>query len=300
MPLNAYKRNIISCVVVLIALFASNKLIAQPLTSPVSLQHSTELDFCAKTNNQDYKLFVSLPASYNPKDSAKYPVVYLLDGNLFFSLVHSMKEFYLAGEEVPEMIVVGIGYHINTVMESMPYRTWDYTPTRDTSFDNMITAELKSNVVSGGANYFMNTLKSEIIPYVEQHYKTSNDKALAGHSFGALFGAYVLFHEPSLFNKYLLSSVSMPWDKDEMLSEETSYFNAGHKQLPARVFISVGEKEESNMVPLMQQLVKAMREHNYEGLNIEDHILANESHTSVVATAFNQGLRSLYKEYKRL
>lgn len=248
----------------------------------------------AKTNGQDYRLFVSLPDSYNGKDTARYPVLYLLDGNPFFSLLHAMQRFFVAGEEVPEMIIVGIGYPVKGVIESMPYRTLDYTPTRDTAFDNMLTRELQMPITSGGAAAFLKTLQLEIFPFIEKRYKTVAGRGFAGHSFGALFGAYVLFHEPNLFSKYLLSSVSMPWDSGEMVAEEKQYYSAGNRTLPAQVFMSVGSREENGMQPLMQQLAASMRAHQYQGLQLSEHVLQNETHTSAVTTAFNQGLRTLY------
>lgn len=252
--------------------------------------------FRANTNGQEYRLFISLPESYNAQDSVHYPVLYLLDGNPFFSLLQSMQHFFVTGEEVPELIIVGIGYPVKNVVESMPYRTLDYTPTSDTAFDHMIDQDLKLSVPtkSGGAEAFLKTLQQEIFPIIEQRYKTTSDRGFAGHSFGALFGAYVLFHQPQLFSKYLLSSVSMPWDNNEMLQEEVQYFKRGNRHLPAQVFLSVGSKELNGMQPLMHQLANALRNHQYKGLQLHDQVLQNETHTSAVTTALNQGLRTLY------
>ncbi|HEX8277420.1 MAG TPA: alpha/beta hydrolase-fold protein [Segetibacter sp.] len=291
----AGRRTFLPFLISLVSFFIIQTVNAQNNTSSVILPGAFIHNFHSKTNGQDYKLFVSLPDSYSVKDTVHYPVLYLLDGNPFFPLLQCMQKFYFTGEELPEMIIVGIGYHTNTVMESMPNRTLDYTPTNDTAFDNMLTKELKMRIKSGGAFSFLKTLRNDILPFVESQYKTSKDRAIAGHSFGALFGAYVLFHQPELFNRYLLSSVSMPWDKDEMLKEELDFFKAGHRVLNAHVYVTVGDKEEFNMKPLMKQLVKSMREHNYQGLVLEEHILENESHTSAITTAFNHGMRALYK-----
>ena len=65
----------------------------------------------------------------------RYPVLYLLDGNPFFPLLQSMQRFFVSGEEVPEMIIVGFGYPADDLMQRMPFRTLDYTPTTDTASD---------------------------------------------------------------------------------------------------------------------------------------------------------------------
>jgi predicted alpha/beta superfamily hydrolase len=263
-------------------------------TEQASLPGTETHALYAKTNGQAYRIFVSLPDSYNKGDTVRYPVLYLLDGNPFFSLLQSMQRFFVTGEEVPEMIIVGIGYPVKGVMESMPYRTLDYTPTRDTAFDNMLTKELEMPITSGGAIAFLKTLKHDIFPLIEQRYKTAGGRGFAGHSFGALFGTYVLFHEPGLFSKYLLSSISMPWDNGEMLQEEQQYYNAGNRSLAVQVFMSVGSREEFGMQPLMHRLAASMRMHNYRGLVLSEHVLENETHTSAVTTSLNQGLRWLY------
>jgi len=64
--------------------------------------------------------------------------------------------------------------------------------------------------------------------------------------------------------------------------------------LSAQVFISVGSREENNMQPLMHQLAASMRAHKYQGLQLKELVLQNETHTSAVTTALNQGLRTLY------
>ncbi len=280
---------------IFIAVFFSLKGYAQSSAQPVALHRTRIHNLHSQQNGQYYRLFVSIPASYSAKDTARYRVLYVLDGNPFFPLVQSMHDFFVVGEEVPEMIVVGIGYPVDEIMKTMGSRSLDYTPTQDLSYDTMLTKELKVPITSGGAAAFLKTLKKEIMPLIEKAYKTTADKAIAGHSLGALFGAYVLFHEPQLFNRYLLSSISMPWDREEILQEEQAFYEAGHRAIPAKVFISVGDQEGEYMINPMKRLVQAMRDHQYSGLEVEERIFVNETHTSVVTTAFNQGLRSLYK-----
>jgi predicted alpha/beta superfamily hydrolase len=210
-----------------------------------------------------------------------------------------MQQFFILGEEAVPMIIVGVGYPVKTLMESMPLRTRDYTPTCDPSFDSMLTAELHMPMTSGFAGLFLRTLSEEIIPFVESKYKASNDRAIAGHSFGALFGAYTLFHQPALFNRYLLSSVSLPWDNGSLLKDEEAFLLSAPSRIDASVFVSVGSEEQNGMIPMMQQMNKALRDHGFMGLTLQEKIFENESHTSVVATAFNQGMRALYKVDKQ-
>jgi uncharacterized protein len=89
-----------------------------------------------------------------------------------------------------------------------------------------MTANHHLKMVSGGADKFLRVVKEEIIPFVDHSYRTNQDRALAGHSFGGLFCAYVLFHHPDFFNRYLISSPSLDWDDDEIFREEAQFYHS--------------------------------------------------------------------------
>ena len=279
------------CFFLLLIAVSFGKLYAQGTLGKV-VKH----ELSSKYTGQQYELFVSLPNSYSPIDTLKYPVLYVLDGNFMFPVMNSFQ--YLLSEigEVRDVIIVGIGYPTTSILGSTEYRTPDYTPTKDTAFENMLFRDMKMKVKTGGADKFLLALKQEIFPFIEKSYKT-RDRGLAGHSFGALFGAYTLLQEPALFNKYLLSSISMFWDNEVLLKKEHSFFQTGKRSLDAHVFVSVGALEGfMDMIPAMKRLTTALREHNYQGLAIEERVLPNENHASAFLTAFNQGIRVLYKK----
>jgi len=56
-----------------------------------------------------FKIWVALPKNY-ADTTKRYPVVYLLDANIFFGLVTDTARLLQYGEEIPEIVIVGIGY----------------------------------------------------------------------------------------------------------------------------------------------------------------------------------------------
>src|SRR5512136_2430684 len=56
-----------------------------------------------------FHIFISLPNSYKVSDK-KYPVLYVLDGDVAFGMAVSISRYLEIGENIPELIVVGIGY----------------------------------------------------------------------------------------------------------------------------------------------------------------------------------------------
>lgn len=252
-------------------------------------------DLPSTATGQEYEIFVSLPKTYSAGDTTRYPVLYVLDGNFMFPVMNQMHGLLQETGEVKELIIVGIGYHTSSILGSTVFRTPDYTPTRDTAFENMLARDIKMNVKTGGAGQFIRALQNEIFPFIEHKYRTAG-RGLAGHSFGGLFGTFVMLSEPLLFDKYLLSSVSFFWDNKALLQQEQAYFQKGVRSLPAQVFITVGAEEQfMGMIPLMQQFTASLKGRKYTGLSIEERVLPNESHASSFLTAFNQGLRVLYK-----
>ena len=250
----------------------------------------------SKITGQDYELYVSLPDGYNEKDTARYPVLYVLDGYFMFQVMQASNRALNQVGQIQNLIIVGIGYKgVSDIMKSMENRTPDYTPTRDTAFENELNKDLKLNITSGRADKFLSALKKEILPYIEKKYRIT-DRGIAGHSFGALFGTYTLLTEPSLFKKYLLSSISTPWDKQVLLKLEDAFYQSGVRSINADVFVTVGAEETwFDMITDMKKLTAAMKQH-YKGINIEERVLQYENHPAAYLTAFNQGLRWLYKK----
>lgn len=76
-----------------------------------------KFDLASKATGQEYALFVSLPNDYAAKDTVKYPVLYVLDGNFMFPVINSFKHLLTETGDVHDMIVVGIGYHTTSSWE---------------------------------------------------------------------------------------------------------------------------------------------------------------------------------------
>jgi predicted alpha/beta superfamily hydrolase len=149
-------------------------------------------------------------------------------------------------------------------------------------------------MVSGGADNFFRVMEREIIPFMTQHYHVNDDRALAGHSFGGLFAAYVLFTHPEAFQRYLISSPSLDWDNHILQKMEAHYAEA-HSSLTARVFVSAGGAEPESMVPDVRALAAKLDDTHFQGLEMTEKIFEDETHLSVIPFAISRGVRELYR-----
>ena len=123
-----------------------------------------------------------------------------------------------------------------------------------------------------------------------------------GHSLGGLFSLYALLSAPETFNRYVASSPSLWWD-DRVLFEYEEAFANEHADLPAKLFMSVGGLEEDQVlmapdehyVSNLTEFHTRLEDKNYAGLDMEMMVMEDESHFTVVPSAFSRGLRTVFR-----
>jgi predicted alpha/beta superfamily hydrolase len=232
---------------------------------------------------QTYQLRVSLPERYDDSDTATYPVLYLLDGDYCFAMATDLLRYLVYGGEVPELILVGIGYDAVSIASDsgMKTRVRDLTP-----------APVENRPESGGAENFRRVLGQEIFPFIESTYRVApNERAVWGHSLGGLFGLYVLFHSPELFQRYIIVSPALRYGKPDAFDREQEFART-HDDLRAKLFLAVAEFEY--YYPPFPKFVETLKNRQYKDLEMQAHIIAGATHFSVVAEGFARGLKSVF------
>ena len=303
---NTFKTVLLLCTFYLI----QNTIIAQ--SSPKNEVHPritlerTELRILhSDIVEQDYELQISLPFNYS-KDSTKYPVIFLLDPSVQFLMMRSYTDDRAFNQAIPKVIIVGIGYGgegFNKIQNFSVGRSRDYTPIKDTKVEESSNKYWEGmgvkdiNVITGGAPLFMEFIRKELFPFIESNYRIdTRDRMLYGYSAGGLFGLYTLFHDPNLFNKYLIGS---PWIgyKDGIITEHESNYAKTHGDLKAEVFMSSGELENWT-VENMKKMENLLNSRNYKNLKLNTRIFENESHSTSFYPFMNRGFIEFYKNDK--
>ena len=179
----------------------------------------------SSATGRSYQISIALPAGYS-KQHAPYPVLYAADANVQFgTLVETARVF----AEIPELVIVGIGYPDSPQGFAWVPRALDLT----------VAPDPKAPGASGGAPEFLKFIRNDLIPHVEGAYNVSQDRAWFGHSFGGLFGVYALLNNEGLFRRFIIGSPSF-WQGSQIISAAEKAFAATGKPLPAKVFFSVG------------------------------------------------------------
>jgi pimeloyl-ACP methyl ester carboxylesterase len=133
------------------------------------------------------------------------------------------------------------------------------------------------------------------MPYVEQHYKAGSFTILAGHSVGGLEAIDCLLTHPEMFDAYIAISPSLWWDKGYALSLAKDKLNnlQGKKK-----FLFLADSPEigpfSGYVRDFDALITAKKPSTLE----YDHVFyPTETHGSIAAKAYYDGMRYLYPEW---
>lgn len=173
---------------------------------------------------------IYLPQGYNPADSVKYPVIYLLDGSADEDFIHvaGLVQFYNFEwiNQVPKSIVVGIA---------------SVDRQRDFTFPSTHEDQQKRFPKTGHSDKFIAFIEKELQPFMAAKYKATTDKTLIGQSLGGLLATDILLKKPELFNRYIIISPSLWWDYGSLLDLNTALLSESYNR-PTDVYIGVGKE----------------------------------------------------------
>lgn len=229
--------------------------------------------------NERREILVGKPSGYDSGDD-DYPVLYLLDGESNFHHVTGLTKFLARDQQIPEILVVGIP---NTD------RDRDLTPM------STVARERSEFPTQGGADDFLRFLKNELIPFVDEKYRTKPYKILVGHSFGGLFTIYSLLNEPDHFNAYISLSPSLQWNNQNLLSDFQEYFSQP-KDLVADLYIAKGN-ESPALLPGFPSLSSTLDNAEFDGFRWKTEELSAESHNSIPYRGVHRGLEFIFEDW---
>ncbi len=233
--------------------------------------------------NEKRILNIYLPEGYNPKDTIRYPVIYLLDGSADEDFIHivGLVQFnsFEWVNQVPKSLVVGIA-------------TVDRR--RDFTFPTTVSEDKSANPTSGHSNRFISFIEKELQPYIQEKYMTSSSKTIIGQSLGGLLATEILFKKPELFNKYIIVSPSLWWDNGSLLNQPLARFE--HKD----IYIGVGKEGLApTKIPRVMEVdanVLADKIKNLKNRNVNVYFdyLPLENHATIMNQAVFNSFRLFY------
>lgn len=242
---------------------------------------------------RDYALWVALPAGYAAHPQKRYPVVYVTDALYSFPLVRSVRNLVgQQGVNIEDFILVGLPPQEG--LTSKQSRSRDYTPS-----DPVRTPAgyYSDDVTYGGAAHYRDFLADHALPLIDARYRTDPARRVfAGHSYGALLGAYVLTTQPDMFGTYILSSPSLWFDQGLLPRMQDA---AVMPSQPIRVLLSVGGYETVKPGPrystgndMLRQTADFAGQLQRSGrkLQVENIVIDGEDHLTVYPRVITRAL----------
>lgn len=165
-------------------------------------------------------LLISLPEDYGKSDKT-YPVLFKLDGDKENFLQAFSAAFYLFDmtDNAPDPIIIGIE---NTD------RNRDMLPDQK-------------------ANYFIQFIHTELIPFVDRNYRTNGFRILCGQSLSSLFALYSFLEQPDIFDAYILGSFGFYKESLSVLFENELKRNSDLKSIGTKyLFVGNGKLDKND------------------------------------------------------
>lgn len=278
---------------------------AEDAPEPYTLPNTQVRQLQSATNNAIYRLYIATPPDYATSGKT-YPVVYMLDADYSFALTRNVVQHFAERGKLPEMILVAIAYPGAAEDMEIYYsnRKRDYTPPNSLTpigFGGAQTPATASDGRNGqgGADKFRTFMADQVVPYVQANFPVSEDRTFIGHSYGGLFGTYVMLTTPALFKRYVIVSPSLWFDNGLMLKVETK--EAAQRGMQADAYFAIGSRETqattgAPMVDQLKQFTKTLQAQRIGGLRVTLDVREGETHESVFPGAVTRGLETVFRD----
>ncbi|WP_343854161.1 alpha/beta hydrolase-fold protein [Algoriphagus jejuensis] len=235
--------------------------------------------------SEEREYWISLPDSYDDPQSSykRYPVLVVLDGNLHFRTVAAMTN-YMSSDvyrswKIPEMIVVGI--------QNVDRRR-DYTPEK-------IMTVRENN--TGGGDRFLDFLEVELLPELDQEFRTTPYRILYGHSLGGLLASHAYLKKKTLFNSFIAIDPSFgTWDSETMDKKLDSLTEQSFERFIYLATANWGKRNIRNRDRHVR-FYEALNSKCIGELPAKLEYFENEDHNSVPVIAFHNGISAIFEGY---
>lgn len=214
----------------------------------------------SKILNEERGVQIYLPPSYQDSDKT-YPVVYVLDGQRFFLHVVSLSQSFQQFKLAPEFIIVGI----------------------NNSYPN------RFRHLGEGKENFKGFLKDELMPYVNENFRTKGENLLFGWEYGGSFVFHMMMDQPTLFNAYLVASPFPIFDAIDDLDISTN--------METQLYFAVSP-DEYDVRHSTEKLNRKLTSNPIDGLDWKYFEFELEEHRSTGYPTLYHGLRDYFKYYQ--
>jgi predicted alpha/beta superfamily hydrolase len=233
----------------------------------------------SKILKADFPLYVRLPPSYRGT-AYRYPVVYLLDGQ--WNQHHTGGTALMLERHglIPECIIVGF---------DSPDRWRYFTPT---VMDDLWASKRYPGMTTGDGAVLADVIEREVVPFVEQRYRTASHRTIAGSSLGGLMSAWLLLTRPEPWEAFILSTPALWWNRGEWVDHADGRIRkiSGKKA----VWLDHGS-EGGRHARAVRRFRKLFLEQAPQRLRFHYRHFKRDDHGIIILLGFNHALRFIFE-----
>lgn len=217
------------------------------------------------------QIIVHLPNGYQEDTARTYPVLYLTDAEWQFDLIAATMDYHAEWGRIPDHIIVGL---------FNPDRNADLVPVNDPRYPG-----------TGNGDAYLQHVNDEVLPLINERYRTSDVRLLFGHSFGGVMVLNQLLTRPGAFDGYIALGAST-WVSDRVLFDR---LDAADPEFGgAALYMAVGETDGGATVPDGELFAERLVALEPQGLDWVFEIRPGENHFTNVPEGLHRAIAFLY------
>lgn len=191
---------------------------------------------------------IQLPKNYDSNLEREYPVFFRLDGASHLSSMNVVLESLQSQAAAPEVIIVAIE---NTD------RLRDLYPTVNSDPHGPVG-------LGGGAEKFLQFITDELMPWLNDNFRTHHYNIIEGASAAGVFALYAMQQKPMHFNAAITYSPAVWWNFGATGKSTIDYFKStGHAT--QYLYTAIGNEPEP-MRGYYDQMISGIKKHKPQGL----------------------------------
>lgn len=252
-----------------------NKVLLAAVFVYANIAHTQTIHRTMKSSNfkEERELKIQLPRNYEDNKNKSYPIIVVLDGDYLFEPMAGNIDYYSYWDEIPEAIVIGINQF------------------RDRENDSYYDDENHLPFNTGAA--FFEFIGMELLPYIDQNYRTTNFAAIAGHDLTANFSNYYLFKEQPLFQAYInLSPDLAPQMADRL------YGSLSRTTNKTWFYLATASEDIPDLRNGSLQLDEDLRSIENDNFNYAFDDFEDANHYTFIARALPKAIESIFHSYR--
>ena len=229
-------------------------------TKGTSVTIGTNYTISSKVLNQDREIQIYLPESYTTSNE-EYPVLYILDGQRFFTNGVAIQKSLRSPISLPEMIVVGVN------------------STRSTR-----------RQLFGDGDKYTNFIKKDVIQFINSNFRTNTERIIFGWEAAAYYVSKMILKEKDLFTGAIVTDGGLASEKliEEFQSDKEIYLYIANS------------KRDIYYVKSTERFSERLKKIAPKNLTWKYELFNTEVHQSMPHLAMYKGLQYYYHNYDAL